>query len=403
MSPEPMTEPAMAPAEEWKDFSLSLVRNDPLFRLQRRLGLIPPDGPGVGRRAVFWTLVAWLPIAIWAVLNRRAMPGTVEEPLLQHFAVHTRLLIGIPAFHLAEALAHRALQRFLPYLVQSGIVPPDSIPAYQDVLRSVARFRDRTLPWIAILGVTVVLSAFNVTAERMDELTWGMVGSGGQTLGFGGWWYVLVGRAIFLILLLSWVWRLFLFFGLFRGIAKLDLALVPTHADRVAGLSVIEYMPTVFAPVIFAISSVLAATWGHQVLYHGVHVTELRVQMIAFILLMLVLFLSPSLALAPLLTRTKKKALLDYGALIGAQGRLVRRRWIEGRDVEDMAILSAPELGPVADINALYEPIRTMRPVPVGAHTLAAVALPAVLPLIPVLAIEIPVKDLLLGLIKSMV
>jgi hypothetical protein len=251
--------------------------------------------------------------------------------------------------------------------------------------------------------VTVVLSAFNVTAQRLDELTWAMVGTGGQTLGFGGLWYTLVGRAIFLILLLGWVWRLFLFFGLFRGIARLDLALVPTHADRVAGLSIIEYMPTVFAPVIFAISSVLAATWGHEVLYHGVHVTELRVQMIAFVLLMLILFLSPSLALAPLLMRTKKKALLDYGALIGAQGRLVRRRWVEDRDVEDMAILSAPELGPVADINALYEPIRTMRPVPVGAHTLAVVVLPAVLPLIPVLAIEIPVKDLLLGLIKSMV
>lgn len=398
-----MRDPATMPAEDWKDFSLSLVRNDPMFRLQRRLGLIPADGSGVVRRAVFWTLVAWLPIAVWAVLNRRALPGTVDEPLLRHFAVHTRLLIGIPAFHLAEALVHRGMQRFLPYLVQSGLVPPDTVPAYQDVLREVARFRDRTLPWIAILGLTVVLSAYNVTAQRIDELNWAMMGAADQTLGFGGMWYMVVGRAIFLILLLGWLWRLFLFFRLFRGIARLDLALVPTHADRIAGLAIVEYLPAAFAPVIFAISAVLAATWGHEVLYHGVHVTALRTQMIAFVLLILVLFLSPSLALAPLLIRTKKKALLDYGALIGEQGRLVRQRWIERREVGRTDILEAPELGPVADINALYDPIRTMRPVPVGLHTLAAVMLPAVLPLIPVLAIEIPVKELLLGLLKSMV
>jgi hypothetical protein len=398
-----MSDPTTMPAEEWQDFSVSLVRNDPMFRLQRRLGLIPPDGSGVARRAVFWTLVAWLPIAVWAVLNQRALPGPVDEPLLRHFAVHTRLLIGIPAFHLAETLVHRAMRRFLPYLVQSGIVPPGTVPAYQEVLRGVARFRDRTLPWIAILGLTVVLSAYNVTAQRIDELNWAMVGASGQTLGFGGLWYMVVGRAIFLILLLGWLWRLFLSFRLFRGLARLDLALVPTHAGRVAGLAVVEYLPAAFAPVIFAVSAVLAATWGHEVLYHGVHVTALRTAMIAFVLLVLVLFLSPSLALAPLLVRTKKKALLDYGALIGDQGRLVHRRWIERQEVERTDILEAPELGPVADVNALYDPIRTMRPVPVGLHTLAAVLLPAALPLIPVLAIEIPVKELLLGLLKSMV
>lgn len=229
------------------------------------------------------------------------------------------------------------------------------------------------------------------------------MGAADPRIGFGGLWYMVVGRAIFLILLLGWLWRLFLFFRLFRGLARLDLALVPTHADRIAGLAVVEYLPVAFAPVIFAISAVLAATWGHEVLYHGVHVTALRTQMIAFVLLLLVLFLSPSLALAPLLIRTKKKALMDYGALIGEQGRLVHQRWIDRREVERANILEAPELGPVADINALYDPIRTMRPVPVGLHTVAAVMLPAVLPLIPVLAIEIPVKELLLGLLKSMV
>lgn len=44
----------------------SLVRGDILYRLQRRVGLIPLEGLGIARRALFWALFAWLPIAVWA-------------------------------------------------------------------------------------------------------------------------------------------------------------------------------------------------------------------------------------------------------------------------------------------------------------------------------------------------
>ena len=49
-----------------ENFALSLVRDDLLYRLQRRIGLIPTKGSGIARRAVFWSLFAWLPIAVWA-------------------------------------------------------------------------------------------------------------------------------------------------------------------------------------------------------------------------------------------------------------------------------------------------------------------------------------------------
>jgi len=40
------------------EFEISLVRDDLLFRLQRRFGLIPDQGLGLIRRAVFFSLVA---------------------------------------------------------------------------------------------------------------------------------------------------------------------------------------------------------------------------------------------------------------------------------------------------------------------------------------------------------
>ncbi len=83
-------------------------------------------------------------------------------------------------------------------------------------------------------------------------------------------------------------------------------------------------------------------------------------------------------------------------------GRLVRKRWILGEPVGDEAILSAPEIGPVADTLSLYESARRMRTLPIGRRSLIAILLPAAVPLVGVLAIEVPVKELLLGLLKTL-
>ena len=105
---------------------------------------------------------------------------------------------------------------------------------------------------------------------------------------------------------------------------------------------------------------------------------------------------------APLL-KAKKQALLDYGALIGRHGRLVRERWIEGRDVTDDAILNAPELGPVADTTSLYEAVKRMRIVPLGKTSVAPILLAAAIPMIVVLTIHIPVKEILKMLVKALI
>jgi len=88
---------------------------------------------------------------------------------------------------------------------------------------------------------------------------------------------------------------------------------------------------------------------------------------------------------------------------VAAHGRLVRRRWILGERVDEAPILSAPEIGPVVDTLALYEAARRMRVVPLGRRVVLAILLPTAIPLLGVLAIEIPIKALLLGLLKTIV
>ena len=130
---------------------------------------------------------------------------------------------------------------------------------------------------------------------------------------------------------------------------------------------------------------------------------SLQLPMIAFIVSALLIFLSPLLVFAGPLLRAKKQALLDYGALIGRHGRLVRERWIEGREVKEDAILNAPELGPVADTTSLYEAVKRMRIVPLGKASIAPILLAAAIPMIAVFAIQVPVKGILKTLLKALI
>jgi hypothetical protein len=391
------------PAREATDQELhvSLVRGDAVFRLQRRIGLIPATGLGVGRRALLLATVTWFPIMVWAVVQRRLLPGAVDEPLLQHFGVHVRCLVAIPLLVLGEAVAHGVTVRLVPYFVDSGLVREADRDAFREAVLGVVRLRDSARPWIMIAGLVIAWSYVSPVTIDVHEIVWAEETRPAATLGFGGWWYLFVVRPVYLALLVGWVWRLVLLFVLFRRIARVGLSIVPSHPDGAGGLAFLERMPTAFSMVVLAASTLLASRWAHDVVYHEVHVQTLRLPAIAFLVAMLVLFLAPLLLFLPTLAPAKRQALLDYGALVGEQGRLVRRRWIAREPIPDSDLLSAPEIGPVADAISLYEAVAKLRPAPIGRSAILAIALPAALPLLAVFAIEIPVKDLLLKLLST--
>lgn len=394
--------PQSAPATDRSELAVSLVRDDLLFRAERAVGLIPAAGAGIGRRAVLFAAVTWVPIAVWAAFAHRALPGgPVAEPLLEHFGVHVRCLVAIPLLVIGEAMAQAQTLSLVPYFVRSGLVTEADRPRLREVVQGIVRLRNATLPWVVMGGLLIAWFAIGPPGNA-HELLWAEEGDpAAPRFGFGGWWLVVVARPVFVALLLAWLWRLVLVTLLLARIARLDLAIVPTHPDRAGGLGFLEHLPSAFSLVVLAISAVAASQWAHQVVYHGVAVQSLFASMAALVAISLVLFLAPLLLFARTLGPVKRRALLDYGALVGEHGRRVRRRWILGEPVDDDGRLSAPELGPVADTLALYEAVQRMRLAPVGRVAAAAIVVPAAIPLLVVLALQIPLKSLLLGLLKT--
>ncbi|MGR9088708.1 MAG: hypothetical protein ACU841_16790 [Gammaproteobacteria bacterium] len=388
---------------EQSDLSISLFRDDLLFRVQRRVGLIPKQGLGLVRRAVFFAMLAWLPIAVWAAFTGRALPGAVGEPLLQHFGIHVRFLIAIPLLILAEGTAHSLTLRLIPYFRTSGLVPEGQHESFREALHGMIRLRNSTLPWAVIIAIITSGLGFQPPFAEEHELVWASVGEQPPLrLGFGGWWMAYVSRPIFLGLICAWLWRLVLLFLLLKRIAALNLEIVLTHPDRAGGLGFLEKIPAAFSLFAFAISAVVASRLAHEVIYHDVHVQSLKLLVAVLLIVLILLCIVPLMVFIPTLARAKRHALLEYGALIGEHGRLVRRRWILGETLDNPTLLNAPEIGPVADTLSLYTAVASMRVFPVGKAGLLSVALPAAIPMLALFAIEVPIKDLLLKILGTL-
>jgi len=379
----------------------SPVDNEAPLRWLRQLRLAPVQGLAAGRRALGLALLTWLPIAAWALATGRF--GSLDdsgESLLRHYGVHMRCLVVIPLLILAEPMVHSAT-RAVAALLESAAATPEARAAFDATGRAMVRLRDASLPWVLLLGAAIAWSLADDPKAHGDAMAWAVDAGGG--LGFGGWWFAYVARPIFLALLLAWAWRILLLTLWLGRVARIDLQLVPTHPDRAGGLGLLEKLPGAFALVSLALSAMLASRWAHEVLHHGASLTAYRHAVIVFVVVWTALLLLPLLAFAPALARTRKRAVLAYSALVGRQGELVHRRWIEGREVAAEPILEAPEIGPVADAAAMYEAVVKMRIVPIGKVSIAGILLPLALPLLVVAALQIPLKDLLLKLAKALV
>lgn len=377
-----------------------IVRNDLPIRWQRKVGLAPDNDLGVARRALFFAMFTWLPIVIWAALESRLLDRAVGEPLLAHYGVHVRCLVAIPLLILAEGMALRVIRTIVTQFLDNGLIIESQRDRFTHIIKDNTDLRDKAFPWVIVFALTLLWLVGVPESLHEHELSWATLDTG---MGFGGWWFLYVVRPIFTILLLGWLWRIGLLFRLFYQISKLDLALVPAHPDGMGGLGFLQKLPKAFILVTLAISAVLASRWIHDSVYHQIALDTLKLPLLSFVVLWGLTVLAPLFVFSAKMISTRKRALREYSALLSEHGRLVHQKWILRQKIGERAILDAPELGPSADIQALYAAVKHMRTVPIGKSCIMPILVPIALPMIIVAATQMPLMKILTTLFKALV
>ena len=269
------------------------------------------------------------------------------------------------------------------------------VPVFEKLLEKTSRLRDRALPEL-MLWVAAFLPSLLVKTELLMSgiSNWHTIGTGASALSMAGWWFNYVSIPFFRFLLLRWIWRLFL--------GTLLLWRVATHSDMAAGLGFLSQGQEAFSPIVFAGGTVIASQVANAIAYQGATLSSMKFPMIAYAVIAIILLVSPLLVGSPVLYKIKKKALLEYGALVAEHNQQFDQKWLLNKQSPNEVILGSNDPCSLIDLGSSFLVVRQMGIVPVDKPTLMTLALAAALPMVPLVFLAIPVNELLHLVLKML-
>ena len=344
--------------------------------------------------AVLSPVVTWVPLLVLAAVEGLAWGDRVAVPLLKDFLPYGQFLLAVPVLVLGEVTVGRRLGWVVAELRRSDVLAPEDTPALDGLLtRTVDLWRGRGLNTVLVL-LTCAYTGVSLWVER-EWLTGGWQYAG-ERVTLPGWWYLLISVPVMRFLTLRWLWRLFLWAWVLWRVARLNLQPQPVHPDRAGGLAFLGTTQAEFGVLAFALSVQLSCLIADAVFFQGADLMAFRGHVIAFVLIVVILFLLPLLVFTPKLVMVREEHLLFLSGS-GYNGVDHLERLLHG---SERGALPADEISGLADFAVLFENASRMRPVPLEVRNIFVLVLAAVLPFLPLVFLVMPVSEVFRTLTK---
>jgi hypothetical protein len=378
---------------------LSLL-GGPLHRLGHRLGLVRGHSNtvvlGLALGAVMWVVLLLL-----ALID--GLGAKVFE--LSGVGAHVRLLVAVPLFFLCETLLDPRVNKFVEIMLDSGVVPAQSLPALRAEIARTVRWKDSWLPEAACLLAALVIS---ISGSQMHLPWYGPsaepgAGQAAVVATLTGQWYWIVCLTVVRFLLLRWLWRLGLWCHFLWRLSRLDLYLVPTHPDAQAGLGYLQSVHAQFTPLIAAISAIQASAFAQEIARGSMAFEALGPAILLVVGLLALLFLGPLLILAPRLWAARLAGLETYMVLGSRYVNAFDSKWRRKPESTDEPFLGTPDLQSLADLQNSLSTIDSMQWIPVGRRLLLESVAAALIPMLPLLLLKYPFADLIQSFVSRLV
>ena len=380
----------------------SLIRGGPWYQIQKSLRLLNSGSLRVVPRAIFYALLAWLPLAILSLLDRTAFGLAGRVSFFEDLAIHARLLIALPILVIAEATTDRWTGTIVSHLSTSGIVKAEGKAGFEKAVQSSVSLRDSWIVELMILGLAILGGWTRVIHGVQDFGVW-FEGPPGSMHGLSpaGWWLGLVATPLFTSIFIRSLWR-FLIWGRFLWhLSRLPLDLRGVHPDRMGGLGTIQIAHRAFAPTFIAIGVICSAAIANRVVHLGASLLGFKMVIATLLLIAACVYLAPLLAFIPRLTICKRQGLLDYDKLGAEYVRRFGEKWIDARAPSTEPLLGTSDIQSLADIGGSFLRVEEMKVVPMDMKTAMVPILSVGLPILPLALTIMPLGDLLKLLMKA--
>ena len=385
----------------------SLVQGGPLFQLLVRSRLATPALELMKRRIVFITLFAWLPLLLLSLFAGKAWGGA-GLPFLYDMEMQLRFLVALPLLIGAEQLVHQRLNLVVGQFIDQNIIGEPELPRFKAVIASAMRLRNSVAIEL-ILFILVFFGGYYAwsTISGMEKIgagagTWyASATSDGMQHSPAGYWYIFVSRPMVQFVLIRWYFRVFIWARFLWQCSRLELNLIPTHADRAAGLGFLGGSSAAFVPLLVAHGVLLAGLMADPIFFAGAKLTDFRMEVLGVVVLLLLMVLGPLLVFSPRLARAKRTGLREYGRLVSRYVREFDRKWVRGGADAEEQLLGSGDIQSLADLGNSFQVIRDIRPLPFGRDTVLQVIFFTLMPVMPLVLTMIPLEELIKKLVGS--
>gem|GEM_PF-204068 len=368
--------------------------------LQRRLGWVAFGNAPLLRRALQWSLIAWLPLVLLcAVEGTLLIPG--RNGFATDFAVHSRFLIAVPLLIVAERVCWPQLREIARHFFgRSGLV----VCHGNDCVRAIAavsRLRDSKTARATIVLVAYAIALAIVTSVPETEFPPWQLGELAPPWRFSlaGTWHALVSVPLLMVLLLGWIWRLWTWTYFLWRVSRLDLKLLPSHPDHAAGLRFVSHSVRAQALIAMAFGTIVAGTVANEVVHRGISILQYRTALVALVGLLLALCVGPLLVFTPRIVSAWRKGILEYSELVDAVGHEFEKRWLENREKIDQRALDSPSFSATTDLYSVAANVYDTRVVPVDLASVASLVVATLIPFLPVALAALPFQEMLARLV----
>ena len=385
----------------------SLVLGGPMYQLLVRSRLATPALELLNRRIVFISMFAWLPLLLLSLVNGKAWGG-VGLPFLYDIEMHARFLVSLPLFIAAELLVNQRMRLIVGQFTDRDIITEAVLPKFKEVIASAMKLRNSVAIEL-ILFILIFVGGYFLwsTVSGIEKIvtgtgTWyATVINGGTQLSPAGYWYLFVSRPLFQFIFFRWYFRMFIWARFLWQSSRLELNLIPTHADRAAGLGFLGGSSAAFAPLLIAHGALLAGLMANPIFFAGAKLTDFKMEIVGGVAFLLLLVLGPLLVFSPHLMRAKRTGLREYGILVSRYVREFDLKWVRGGATDDEPFIGSGDIQSLADLGNSFQVIRDIKPFPFGKDTVIQLVVLTILPSLPLVLTMIPLEELITKLLGT--
>lgn len=378
-----------------RDFSL--VLGGPLYQLLRRSHMSDDHLGLLLRRMLLIPLLGWLPLLLISLASGQALSGDVAIPFLLDAEVHVRFLLVMPLLVAAELLVHVRLLPVLQQFVLRGLIPDHAMGQFRAAIDSALRLRNSVRAEIIMIIAVYTLGA--VVWRQFDLLgqhTWySTPGKDGPQWSAAGWFYAYFSLPLFQFLLLRWYFRIVIWARFLWQVSRIKLRLLPTHADRLGGLSFVTSTFFAFGPLAAAHGALMAAMLANRIFYQQAQLTDFKVEIAVLVGFVQLLVLGPLMVFAPQLAQAKRDGKLEYGLLVMRHNREFEEKYLRDPDADKQSLLGAQDVSSLTDLGSSFSVILEMRGVLVAKDAVLFLAAATITPLLPLALTMMSLEELL--------